>query len=172
MAIRGLALALLALLGASFQARADFDEEYETRQWHEIEFELPPAPQSANLLPFYVSATTTNRFFVDGSTLTVGSDGVVRFVLVVLSSEGGRNVTFEGMRCETRERRIYASGRADGAWSKSRRDEWVRIQDAHANRHHVALFIDYFCPDGMIVRSADDARQALVRGGHTDNRRW
>ena len=98
-------------------------------------------------------------------------DGVVRYVMVVLSPQGGRNVTYEGMRCESRERRGYASGRLDGSWSKARKNEWVRIQDAAANRQHAALFLEYFCPFGIIVRDADVARKALVQGIHPDNRR-
>lgn len=119
---------------------------------------------------FYASAATDNRFFVDASTLSVSADGVVRYVLVVVSPQGVRNVTFEGMRCETRERRIYASGRSDGSWSKARKNEWSRIEDAAANRHHAALFLEYFCPFGIVVKDAAEARNALLQGGHPDIR--
>eukprot|EP00825_Cyclidium_porcatum_P012341 TRINITY_DN1643_c0_g1_i22.p1 TRINITY_DN1643_c0_g1~~TRINITY_DN1643_c0_g1_i22.p1 ORF type:complete len:375 (+),score=-17.75 TRINITY_DN1643_c0_g1_i22:285-1409(+) len=169
---RSLALSLLTLVLTPSLAMADFEEDYESKQWQEVEVALPAAPKEANLQPFYVSAATSNRFFIDISTLSVGSDGVVRYVLLVLSPEGGRNVTFEGMRCESRERRIYASGRQDGSWSKARKNEWVRIQDAYANRHHAALFLDYFCPFGNIVRDAAEAKKALMLGGHPDNKRW
>lgn len=169
---RSLALSLLTLLVTPSLAMADFEEDYESKQWQEVEVALPAAPKEVNLQPFYVSAATSNRFFIDISTLSVGSDGVVRYVLLILSPEGGRNVTFEGMRCESRERRIYASGRQDGLWSKARKNEWVRIQDAYANRHHAALFLDYFCPFGNIVRDAAEARKALMLGGHPDNKRW
>ncbi len=169
---RSLALSLLTLVLTPSFAVADFEEDYESKQWQEVEVALPAAPKEANLQPFYVSAATSNRFFIDISTLSVGSDGVVRYVLLVLSPEGGRNVTFEGMRCESRERRIYASGRQDGSWSKARKNEWVRIQDAYANRHHAALFLDYFCPFGNIVRDAAEAKKALMLGGHPDNKRW
>lgn len=169
---RSLALSLLTLVLTPSLAMADFEEDYESKQWQEVEVALPVAPKEANLQPFYVSAATSNRFFIDISTLSVGSDGVVRYVLLVLSPEGGRNVTFEGMRCESRERRIYASGRQDGSWSKARKNEWVRIQDAYANRHHAALFLDYFCPFGNIVRDAAEAKKALMLGGHPDNKRW
>lgn len=161
---------LLVTLFVSAHVFADFEEDYESKQWQEIEVQLPEAPRQENLLPFYVSAATENRFFVDGSTLSVGKDGVVRYVLLVLAPEGGRNVTFEGMRCETHERRIYASGRRDGSWSKARKNEWVRIQDAYANRHHAALFLEYFCPIGNIVQDAAEARNALKQGGHPDNK--
>lgn len=169
---RSLALSLLTLVLTPSLAMADFEEDYESKQWQEVEVALPAAPKEANLQPFYVSAATSNRFFIDISTLSVGSDGVVRYVLLVLSPEGGRNVTFEGMRCESRERRIYASGRQDGSWSKARKNEWVRIQDAYANRHHAALFLDYFCPFGNLVRDAAEAKKALMLGGHPDNKRW
>src|SRR5664279_1821381 len=120
---------LLVTLLASVSVFADFEEDYESKQWQEVEVQLPAAPRQESLLPFYVSAATENRFYIDGATLSVGNDGVVRYVLLVLTPQGARNVTYEGMRCETRERRIYASGRQDGSWSKARKNEWVRIQD-------------------------------------------
>ncbi len=150
---------------------ADFDEDYDSKRWQEVEVQLPAPPRQDRLLPFYVSAVAENRFYVDGSSLSVGSDGVVRYVLVILTPQGGRNVSYEGMRCETRERRIYASGRADGSWSKSRNNDWVRIADQSVNRHHAALYLEYFCPIGIAVRTPEEARDALQRGGHPDVRR-
>lgn len=164
-----------ALLGFLFIqptfAEVDEDEDRDTKRWQERAVTLPAAPLPENLLPFYVSAATDNEFFVDGASLTVGSDGVVRYVLVIQTSGGARNVSFEGLRCETRERRVYALGRLDGAWSKSRNESWQRIRDVPANRHHAALFHDYFCPGGAIVLSVDEARDALRRGGHPETRR-
>ena len=161
---------LLTSLLVSAAVFADFEEDYENKQWQEIEVQLPAAPKQETLLPIYVSAATENRFFVDGATLSVGGDGVVRYVLLVLTPQGARNVTYEGMRCETRERRIYASGRLDGTWSKARKNEWVRILDAWANRQHAALYLEYFCPIGTIVKDAAEARDALIKGVHPDNK--
>lgn len=154
--------------GLGFAASDDDDE---AKSWQEAAVVLPAPPAEASLLPFYVSAASANRFFIDASALSVGGDGVVRYTLVVVSPEGGRNVSFEGMRCETKERRIYASGRADGSWSESRVKEWRRIQDAYGNRHHAALFLEYFCPGGVIVRDTAEAREALRLGGHPETRR-
>lgn len=160
-------LAMTTLVHAS----DDFESDYDAKSWQEIEVKLPAAPKPDNLLPLYVSAATSNQFFVDASSLSVGADGVVRYVMVVRSAAGVNNVSFEGMRCETRERRIYASGRQDGTWSKARNNEWVRIQDVYANRHHAVLFLEYFCPFGNIVLDATEARRALQQGGHPDVRR-
>ena len=152
-------------------AEVDEDEDRDTKRWQENAVALPAAPLPENLLPFYVSAATDNEFFVDGVSLTVGSDGVVRYVLVIQAAGGARNISFEGLRCETRERRVYAFGRLDGTWSKSRNEGWQRVRDVPANRHHAALFFDYFCPGGAIVADADEARDALRRGGHPETRR-
>lgn len=144
------------------------EEDYRPSRWEELAWQLPPAPVEARLLPFYVSATTTNRFFVDGSSLSVGADGVVRYVLVIQGGQGARTVTFEGMRCETREKRIYASGRYDGSWSLARKPEWSKVMEIQGNRHHAALFQEYFCPNGVIVRNAEESLEAFRRGGFTD----
>lgn len=156
----------------AFPSFANFDEEYETRQWQEIELVLPAAPKQDSMLPFFVSAANNNLFFVDATSLSVGADGVVRYVLLVETPGGARNVTYEGIRCETRERRIYASGRRDGAWSKSRNNEWERIRDIAPARQHAALFLDYFCPGGVIVRDEAEALDALRKGGHPAHSVW
>jgi hypothetical protein len=71
------------------------------------------------------------------------------------------------MRCASGEYRIYASGRADGGWSKSRNDNWRPIENKPVNRHHAALSHDLFCPDGLPVGSADVGRDALRRGNNS-----
>lgn len=160
-------LAIGLLVSPIEEALAGFEDDYDVKRWEEVEVQLPPPPKQEDLLAFYVSAATDNRFFVDPASITVGGDGVVRYTLVVVTPSGGRNVSFEGMRCETRERRLYAFGRADGAWSKSRNNQWERVKEAVNNRHHAALFLEYFCPDGVIVRNAGEARNILRRGGRS-----
>lgn len=158
------AVGLMAMpLGA---AAGDAEDDEEAKRWVENEVQLPSPPRQEDLIGFYVSATTDNHFFVDPTSLSVGNDGVVRYVLVVVSGAGARNVSFEGMRCDTRERRLYAFGRSDGTWSKSRSSHWERVREASNNRHHAALFQEYFCPGGISVKDAAEARNALRRGGH------
>lgn len=167
---RSLLLALLVVANALTPVLAGQDEEVDIAPWQESNVVFPPAPVS--LQAFEVSAASTNRFFVDELSLSVGGDGVVRYVLVVETQGGARNVSYEGMRCETRERKIYATGRRDGSWSKSRNQAWEKIRDIEANRHHAALFLEYFCPGGLMVGTVAEARDALKRGGHPASRPW
>lgn len=142
-------LAFAALLsGMSVaQAQAQFEEdvENESKAWQEIAVQLPAAPQVENLLPFYVSATATQSFAIDAKSLTVGSDGVIRYTMVSTSPEGARNISYEGIRCRSFEKKVYAIGQSDGNWSRSRRDQWERIVQNASNRQHSILAKDYFC---------------------------
>lgn len=115
---------------------------------------LPAAPAKENLLAFYVSPTTTMNFAVDAASVSVTPDGIVRFTLVIASPEGARNVSHEGIRCKTAEKKLYATGGTDGNWAPSRNDVWNRIRDVGANRQHAALFNDYFCDSGAVAGNA------------------
>ncbi|MFV0371084.1 MAG: CNP1-like family protein [Azonexus sp.] len=157
-------LALLTLLLSLPCATLAFDEDEDTGPWQEKAVTLPPQPQAANLQSFYVSAATRNQFFIDTASLTVDEDGVVRYVLIVETAGGARNITYEGMRCESAEKRIYATGRHDGQWAKSRNGNWQRISNHPVNRQHAALFADHFCPGGVITRNRNTALDSLRHG--------
>lgn len=136
--------------------------------WVEEEARLPAFPQATNLREFYVSELTVHKFFIDASTLSVGKDGVVHYVLEVRTAGGAANVTFEGIRCDTREFRIYATGHRDGTWSKARKSEWRLIENKPANRHHAALSRNLFCPGGAPIRTPAEGQEALRLGKHPD----
>jgi hypothetical protein len=95
----------------------------------------------------------------------VGADGVVRYTLVARSPQGAETVTFEGIRCSTREVRGYATGRPDGSWSR-RDTPWRPIPSRHVQRWHAALADEYFCVGGIALLNAEEGVQALRRGQH------
>lgn len=162
-------LALLLSVAATAHAGLgllDKDEDPDAPKWAEDALQLPAFPQEAGLIEFYVSAATQHKYYIDATTLNVGKDGVVRYVLVVRTRGGATNTTFEGMRCESREVKIYATGHRDGMWSLARRSEWRPIVNMPANRHHAALSRDYFCPVGNVIYTADEGREALRLGKH------
>lgn len=146
-----------------------FDDEV---PWQELQdIAVPAFPKQENLQEFYVSAVTTNKYFVDASTLAVGADRVVRYVLVVRTSGGATNISFEGINCLERSWKHYASGHSDGTWTKSRatRVEWRPIEGSAVNRHHAALSRDLFCPAGTAIVTADEGRNALRLGKHPNS---
>jgi hypothetical protein len=154
-----------ALAACGHGEKSDWERKHEERlPPPEEAVALPSYPKAEQLIEFFVAATSTFRFFIDAASISVGSDGVVRYVLVARSATGVDNVSFEGMRCTTGEVRTYALGR-DGAWT-GKPGEWRSIQPRSVQRWHNALYREYFCPQREPIGSAREGVDALRRGGH------
>jgi hypothetical protein len=157
-------LVLLLLCGPLF-AHAEwgqFDIEFEQdKPWVEVAAQLPPAPRPENLIPFTVSSVTANRHFIDAASISVGSDKVVRYTVLVEAAGGAKNVMFEGLRCATGERRLYAYGQSDGSWSKARNAGWEGIKLRSLLSYHKPLFEEHFCPGWIAVRDTKEAVRNL-----------
>lgn len=169
---RLLTAGLLALAGVASAQQFYGDKKYgefyeEEKKWTEAESKLPEFPSEQNLIEFDAGAASRNRYYVDGSSLNAGEDGVVRYVLVAKASGGARNLSFEGIRCSTRERKLYAFGRQDSTWSKARNPEWQSIR--HGS-YQAVLSKEYFCPGGAAILKAEEGIAALRSGGHPQAR--
>ena len=130
---------------------ADFERDFDddTKVWKEVQASIPPYPKAENLIPFEVSSATRNKHFVDLPSVSIGADGVARYTVVVKSPAGAETVSFEGMRCESGERKLYAFGRADGQgggeWSRNRYARWDAIKGRQQTGYHRELYFHYFC---------------------------
>jgi len=123
----------------------------------------PPYPKDANLTEFHLRGQTSNRFFIDTSSLTVGSDSIVRFALIIRTPEGTETSTFSGLRCSEREWKDYAYGRSDRTWSLDPAPQWRPVHELKFNNYKETLFKDYLCVGSVSSgRPAGDAPK-LVR---------
>lgn len=161
---------LLGLMGQasaqSFYGDKKYGEYYEEeKKWVEQETAPPDFPREQGLIEFDAGAASSNRFYIDGATLRVGGDGVVRYVVVIKSGSGATNIIFEGIRCSTRERKQYALGRADMTWSGSRAASWRPIV---RGSYQAVLSKEYFCPNGIAILKAEEGVSALRNGGHPE----
>jgi len=137
--------ALIAGAAGAQWAQWDADVDDEKKPWKEIEAKIPPYPRDDNLMQIDAGGASPHRFLVDSNSISIGEDGVVRYVLVVKAAGGATNVTFEGIRCDTREQKYYAIGHAGSGWTRARKPAWRRIEYREVNRHHAVLFADLFC---------------------------
>ncbi len=113
---------------------------------------LPPLPQPADLVQFEVSQNSPLKFFVDTKSLSVGTDGIVRYTSVITSPTGARNEIYEGIRCDTYEWRQYGALNADhNGWDRTVATDWQRIENGNLNAYRAALYQDYFCSNKMPV---------------------
>lgn len=161
-------LVLLCFLPAVASAdQRGFEDEFDgEKSWVELQTQLPAYPRPENLLIFDVGPTSKHHYSVDALSITVGQDNVVRYSLVVKSSAGAVNVSYEGIRCDTRERKLYAFGRSDNTWSKARVSKWESLENVAQHYPQRELARYFFCPDRGIVKNPEEAIQALKVGGH------
>lgn len=129
---------------------------------------FPPFPSAELLVRFDAGAASANAFFLDRTSLSIGDDEVVRFVLVIRAPSGVENVSFEGIRCQSMERRLYATGRSDRTWSKSRNSSWMAIGGSTLSLPHHALARQYLCDHGLPIRSPRQGLEAIRRGGQAN----
>jgi len=138
------------------------------KTWEEIAPNLPPYPQDANLLAFDAGPANNLNFFIDTNSISVDKKmRVIRYSLIIRSAQGGDNVSYEALRCETRERKRYAIGDPmTQTWLPVRISEWEtleQVRQLHAQRE---LAKYYFCPRSLVVNTANEAIHALKAGIH------
>lgn len=147
--------------------KPDYNSNYvEPEQVGEVAPTFPGYPKDTDLIEFYVGPRATNHFLIDGDSLSVGKDGVVRYTLVIKTDGGATNVSYEGIRCATGEFKIYATGKTDHTWAGNRLTNWLPIENKLVNRYHAALNREFFCPLGNPIQTAEEGLNALRRGKH------
>ena len=135
----------IALPAAAQWKDWDYELDQEKKPWDELQTQLPAYPKPENLLKFDIGSNTSNGYFIDAASVSVGEDGVVRYTLVIKTGGGATNVSFEGIRCDSRQVRVYAFGHANSQWSRARNPGWRDIQPREINGFHYALHRDYYC---------------------------
>lgn len=168
---RWAALGLLALVAACASPRGDSQRAWErgaidtTVVPREAEVVLPAYPEDSDLIELGRLTGADHIYYIDAKGLSVGNDGVVRYSLVMKTAGGAVNVSHEGIRCATREKRIYALGQRSRAWIEAKRAAWEPIRAERSNEYQATLYTDYFCVERTIVRDREAALRALRSGG-------
>jgi hypothetical protein len=161
---------LLALLLQACAARnvepigfeADFEND--SKAWNEIQAEIPAYPKPQNLLRIPTGSATPHQFFIDAPSVTLGKDGVTRYSVVTKSAGGATNVSYDGLRCETREHKVYALGHADGTWVRARNAQWQRVVLRDLAPYTHTLFNQFFCNERTRPTAVRIALDALRQG--------
>ena len=145
------------------------EDDKDKSEWVEDAVTPPPYPQDKDLIPVAMAATS-NEFFVDSKSVAIGKDSVIRYTMLIRSNAGALNVTHEGIRCGTREKKLYHIGRSDGTWSAARNPKWGEVAESGAMTYQKILMNDFFCPKKSSVKSVAEAVSALRAGYHPNVR--
>jgi hypothetical protein len=149
------------------QIQSDWERENEERikQSYEKPVAAPPLERSRLVeVRLDMSANTDFRYYVDWGSVSALEDRIVRYVLVARSASGAESVSFEGIRCQSREYRVYAVGKPEGGWA-GRASEWRPIPRQWTSSQ-AALARQYFCPGRAAIKTSEEGQQAVRAGGH------
>lgn len=126
----------LALVVAAAGARAQLAPV--DPDWREVE--APPAPVFTveGLIPLDTPRSNL-RFGVAPASIAVGSDGIVRYVVVATGSSGAVNAMYEGIRCNTGEYKVYARHNPGSGWVIAKDPQWRQLQAAPMPRHALII---------------------------------
>ena len=101
-------------------------------------------PNKATLVPFYVSETTIFKFAVDTESISIGKDGVTRYIVVMTNPSGEKQATYEGIRCDSFQWRLYGT-LENNTWRENPLSSWKAIQTSVPNRYQAALAQGALC---------------------------
>jgi hypothetical protein len=100
----------------------------ENPDWKEVEAPPPPALKLDGLIPLDIPGSTL-RFGVAPASITIGSDGIVRYVVVASSTTGAVNAIYEGIRCDTGQYKVYARHSPNSGWKPTKDADWRSLHE-------------------------------------------
>ena len=129
-------------------------------EWAEDAVTAPPRFSTSQLIPIEMPPYVTLKVGVDPETVTVGSDGVVRYVVVMRNNMGSESAAFEGILCTNGEVKTYARMGTSGKWSVVSQPQWQAMTDNLGSRHAFAISKQGAC-DGRATGKRESILQAL-----------
>lgn len=159
----GLILALPADAVRRHEQENPITNAPEKGPFKELDVAPPAFPIDKNLIEFTATGRNANRYFVDGSSLTIGGDEVIRFALEVRTPSGVRNITYSGVRCETKEWKDYAFANPDKTWRRDEDAVWRGIERKNVNNYQESLFKEFLCFSGVMSGGPRGSAKTIVR---------
>lgn len=140
--VHGLAAASLALLMAT-PAAAQFRLVDPDETWTEAEIPPPPAYNVNKLIKVEGPVASSLTFGVDPATISIGPDYVVRYV-IVLQGPAAVTAVYEGIRCNTGAKRVYARRNGTSEWEAVKED-WMPLNSSSATKYAWNMARDGVC---------------------------
>lgn len=126
---------------------------------------MPPIPSFSKdkLITIDMPSYVTLKIGVDPTTIQVGTDGIVRYVVVMQNSTGAVNAAYEALRCVNNEVKTYARLSSSGQWSLLESPAWRHVTDNMPSRHPQAISRQGACSNRLAL-SQEETIKALKAG--------
>jgi len=145
---------------AQFRVLSDLEDIEKNKTVAEKKVIFPSSPpQEKDLLPFSPSSNSQAlKFFIDSKNITF-DQSIVRYVLVIKSTEGAGQTIFNGIDCNQYTRITYARLN-NKVWEEVIGTQWQPISNVGYNNYAGYLNKKILC-DGSAVNN--DLREILKR---------
>lgn len=154
------ALAATLLLSTTFAAWGQAGNGLDNLDWVEDKEPPPPAFSATRALPLEMPNYVSVRVGIDPATVTVGKDGVVRYVVVMSNATGSVNAVYEGIRCASDQVKVYARAGASGEWSVLPEPTWRDVNGNQPSKHAL-VFARLAACDVRVANRLEDVIKAL-----------
>lgn len=130
-----------------------------------VELPMPPIPSFSKdkLITIDMPAYVSLKIGVDPASIQVGSDGIVRYVVVMQNTTGAVNAAYEALRCVNNEVKTYARLTSSGQWSVLESPVWRHVTDNMPSRHAQAISRQGACSSRLAL-SQEETIKALKAG--------
>lgn len=156
MRINRFAMLALALWTAAATAQYAFNPP----DWVEAKAPAPPTFSADQLIPIDMPHYVTVAVGIDPATVSVGTDGVLRYVVVMRNASGSTSAAYEGIRCTTDEVKTYARTNSAGGWVAIAAPAWRSVTDNLPSKHAFAIARQGGC-NTHLSSSVDETLKAL-----------
>lgn len=156
-ALMASALAAALSFGAPALAQTDLNTTAE------LNIEPPAKFDIGQAVAFEVSPRSRLSYALIPNTLSIGSDGIVRYVMVVTSPTGAQNVLFDAVRCASDDSKTLARwSNTQKHWFANENSSWADVNDLK-HRYSQVLARGIFCENHVTRRTVDEMLGELNR---------
>ena len=122
---------------------------------------IPLSVMAKSYVDYYSSEQFTFAIDLDSILIPSGEENEIRYTSRASGKEGVINISYEGIRCGNRQKIIYAIGREDGSWTRTRALKWSAIPKTGINLQQAGLANDYFCEGNTLSGSVESIRDRI-----------
>lgn len=150
----------ISLLGSSSLANAEGFSLFDKKPFAENDVVLPTTmPDHKNIKGLLITIGSPLFFGIDTTSIQLGSDNVMRYIMAIKNPSGTQQIKYEGIRCDTLEYKVFAHVDPEGKWVLENTD-WKIIPKGGYNQYQSTLAWNGFCVgNGPNTNNSDVLRQ-------------
>ena len=153
----------LLLAGSAWAQLADTAPD-----WKELEVPPPARFSVEHLVPIEMPRYVTVKIGLDPASLSIGKDGIVRYVVVAVSQSGNINAMYEGIWCLKGDVKTYARFGSDGKWNPVDDAQWLPLNGNQRSMHALAIARQGACDGRAATASSPEVMIRKLKSSRFD----